>query len=297
MIMRHVARSRPASRRLRWGESSFAMRRFADIASRLPIDEAVYRRHLRELAPARRHYLIIFTGRSGSSWLAGLLAATGRLGRPDEYFNPGLIEGAARDLHAGSASAYLAMLVRACRTANGVFGAKLRHTDAELFGEAEIFASLLPDAVIFLLWRENIIAQGISLFRAMGSARFHGADAAEAPPPPYDAAAIARCVAQVLHTEHGNLRMLARQGRRFAALRYEALRADPLAHIRAIATVLDVPLSVEEAQAAIAASPHIRLADDWSRAAEARFRQEESQAVAAILAARQMPHVAQDNPG
>ncbi len=44
-------------------------------------DETTFRRELTEIAPAKRRYLIVFTPRSGSTWLTTVLMSTGRDGR------------------------------------------------------------------------------------------------------------------------------------------------------------------------------------------------------------------------
>ncbi len=122
-------------------------------------------------------YLIASTPRSGSSFLAAGLLATGVAGRPEEYFAAEHMAAYKEDLrlpHDCSWSDYLAKVMAYASTQNGVRGVKIHWRDVILLAEAlgfrddpgVVLEKLFPTAVFVNIVRADRRAQAISLFRA-----------------------------------------------------------------------------------------------------------------------------------
>lgn len=122
-------------------------------------------------------YLIASTPRSGSSFLAAGLVATGVAGRPEEYFAADHMGAYKEDLKLArdcSWPEYLATVMAYAATANGVRGAKIHWRDVVLLAGALgfrddpglVLEKLFPTAVFVNIVRADRRAQAISLFRA-----------------------------------------------------------------------------------------------------------------------------------
>jgi len=262
-----------------WGSHP---RAFSRLVADLAPNEVAFRTALASAKPAARRYVVLFSPRSGSTWLSLVLAGTGLLGRPLEYIHPDQVVGHARAAGTTDPAGLLAVLLRQRQTPNGVFGIKARALDILLFGEAAFFAELGDDAAYFCLWRENIVAQGVSLYRAVASGRWHSYDAAR-PPPQYDAAAISHWISQVAEVEHANEQFLCRHGIHAQRLRYEILVPDRHTAIAIFATALGVtipPIALTIMRTLAAVS------DDWNQATEERFRSEYPEMIAALESRR-----------
>jgi hypothetical protein len=109
-------------------------KRFDNIVRDLVVDDGRRCDEVRRLTPAERCYLIVFTARSGSTWLTSLLSGTNQLGFPEEYLNPQFIYNVCSAMNSRTQANLLGMLIRRRKTANGVFGMEVRHIDVELFG-------------------------------------------------------------------------------------------------------------------------------------------------------------------
>jgi len=259
---------------------------FARLVAGLPTDAAAHARACEAPAPAHR-YVILFSPRSGSTWLAATLGATGLLGHPYEHLHPDMARRRAEEAHSTEPAGVLAVLLRRHQTANGVFGLKLRALDIHLFGADAFFAALGPGTAYFCLWRENVVAQGISLYRAIASGRWHSYDAPR-PPPAYDAAAIATWIAHVIEVENDNLDLLT--DRRIAAtwLRYEDIARRDALCIDLFAARLGSPLPPGGPPPARPNALTV-VADAWNADAEARFRAEEAPRLADLISSRRLP--------
>jgi ribosome modulation factor len=180
----------------------------------------------------------------------------------------------------------LEMLLRHRPSSNGVFGIEARHIDIELFGEQDFLAVFGGNTVYFHLWRTNIIAQGISLYRAVATEHFHSADHATPPPPPtYDARSLQGWIEHVADTENGNVTFLRRAGLAARGLCYEDIIEDREKTVLAIAKVLSVRLT----QGHLDRKPddvRIKVGDDWNLQTEARFRSENADFVNRVEAGR-----------
>jgi LPS sulfotransferase NodH len=250
----------------------------------LAVDSDAFDREMASLRPARRCYLILFSPRSGSSWVTSALVATRQLGIPTEYLNPDEVRDNARKANTTDPAGLLAILKRTRQTPNGIFGLKARAIDIELFGAVTFFAAFGAGSLFFYLWRQDVVAQGISLYRAVASGRWHSFDRPAAPPN-YDADAIAHWISHVVEIENDNMRLLARRGLRAIALRYEDIIADRMGVVATFARALDVVLAP-----GFDSIPDYRLltrvSDRWNVEVHARFSAARSDFIAAIEAER-----------
>jgi LPS sulfotransferase NodH len=259
-------------------------KRFANLVKDIVIDPRVAAQTISNIAAADRCILVLFTPRSGSSWLTKIVSSTKCLGNLEEYINPDFVRGVAKQLHATHQATLLAMLKRLSKSQNGVFSMEARALDIELFGEPEFFAALGPRTEVFYLWRGSIVAQGISLYRAVATKRFHSTEA-PVPPPAYDPQQIAEWTGHVLGIENDNLKLLERRGLHARFLRYEDIVQDRAATLRILADAVRVDLTQAQLDAS-RVSELQKLADEWNSNAEQRFREERPDFIKEIEAQR-----------
>jgi LPS sulfotransferase NodH len=260
-------------------------KRFEALVAGMAVEEADYLQNIAHTRMPERDYVIFFSARSGSTWLTSVVSATGELGFPEEYLNPAFVRDVAGFLNTTDPVLFLNALRRRRQSANGVFGLEARAVDVALFGEARFFEAFGPHTVFFNLWRRNIVAQAVSLYRAVATGRFHSTDEREAAEPVYDDAAILNWVAHLAEEENANLLMLRRHGRASLPLCYETIVQDRVGTLRALAEVLGVPVSAE-ALAEVPQGETRKIGDEWNREAERRLRAERGGELARIEAER-----------
>lgn len=129
--------------------------------------------------PASLQYTMFFTPRSGSSWVTDVVTRAERIGMPGEFFNPHLMNRIATALNATSLEEYRNILVRR-RMTKGIFGHQITdHQLRAVFGSAEKFVELFPQDKCFWLIREDIVLQGISLFKMQHTKISHAPQASD----------------------------------------------------------------------------------------------------------------------
>ncbi|MCC7271872.1 MAG: hypothetical protein IT561_04335 [Alphaproteobacteria bacterium] len=225
-----------------------------------------------------RLYVICASPRSGSTLLAALLRATGRMGVPAEYFNPLHLQpalaarfGVALPDGRVRGGAYLAALQRHRTSAEGVFGAKIFFSQFQDWGRNASFRRLLAEATLVRLRRRDTLGQAISLALAQATGAWNAAAGAaaqsQARAPAYDSAALRRALGIVLAEEAGWDAVFAANGRTPIAIAYEDLVADPDAACRPLFAALGLAgmptLSLAEPPTRPMAGP---AADAWRRA-------------------------------
>ncbi|WP_297372255.1 Stf0 family sulfotransferase [Acidocella sp.] len=257
--------------------------RFETLVAGLEVEGEAYRQNIWGTKLPVRDYVIFFSARSGSTWLTSMLSATRRLGFPEEYLNPAFIRDVAQFLNAAEPVRFLNALRRRRQTQNGLFGLETRAVDVRLFGEAAFFEAFGPETVFFNLWRENIAAQAVSLYRAVTTGRYHSTDPDSATPPRYDTEAILEWLAHLVEQENDNLRMLKRHGRGFEMLRYESMVRDREATLDKISQAVGV---TAEYGAQAGTGETRKIGDEWNREAERRLRAERGGELARIEAER-----------
>jgi trehalose 2-sulfotransferase len=241
---------------------------------------------------ADRCILALFTPRSGSSWITKIVNSTGLLGHLEEYINPEFIYDVAQKMCANDPATLIAMLTRWAKSANGVFSMKARALDIDLLGEAEFFDAFGVPTAVFFLWRDNIVAQGISLYRAVATNRYHSTDA-RVTTPQYDAAGIGQWMRHIVAIENENLALMERRNLQGRFLRYEDITRDRRTALSIFSDALRIDLT-EERLAASEAGQLRKIADDWNHDAEERFRREQCDFIRDLDAQRLIrlePHV------
>ncbi|OMP71405.1 hypothetical protein BV900_15105 [Agrobacterium tumefaciens] len=121
-----------------------------------------------------RQYVIFFTPRSGSTWLADILDRTAKLGNPREWFNPNFISAHSKDLNAKDLPSYVNLLLRK-RSCGGTFGVEVTYFQVvRTMGCINRLFDFFPtDVPVFFLLREDIVAQAVSLSKAFRTGLFH----------------------------------------------------------------------------------------------------------------------------
>lgn len=230
---------------------------------------------------AQRALVIAITPRSGSTMLSSLLEQTGVLGTPDEYLNRnGPMQLHGRKLQRYDFESYWDAVLRKQRTPNGVFAIKTDYDQLRPLIERGVVESYLPNARYVYLRREDVVAQAVSLQRAISSGIWHldrdgkPLRSRQHAEPVYDGAAIRH------HIDHLNL-MQANwdaffRERYIAPLRltYERLVAGPASAVRSC-----LALCGEKAEVVGPLSAKTsKVADDSSEAWCRRYREEQAAA-------------------
>lgn len=120
-------------------------------------------------------YSILFTPRSGSSWLTSVLSQTKMLGTPEEWFNPQLMPSSSRSKGARNIDQFIEAISRHEIHGN-VFGFEITHHQLiSVFGSDDKFMSRFGQATFFWLIRKDIVAQGVSLDKMVKTNVSHSA--------------------------------------------------------------------------------------------------------------------------
>jgi trehalose 2-sulfotransferase len=262
--------------------------RFDNLAEKVEVNEDACTYELSHAVAPSKTYVIFFSPRSGSSWLTSVLSSTGFLGTAEEYLNPEFVPDIIKAVNTRQPDRFLEILRRRRKSPNGVFGMEVRAVDVALFGEDRFFRVFGADTVFFNLFRVNIVAQAISLYRAVTTKRFHSNEAsATVIPPDYDPEAIQEWLAHVAQTETENAEMLHRRVRGCHNLRYEEVVRDRSGTIELFRTALGVASDVPESLTA-SENELTKIGDVWNEDAERRFRSERADVVARTEASRQV---------
>jgi LPS sulfotransferase NodH len=261
---------------------------FESLTSGLQVDHADLELTLSSIIPADRKYVILFTPRSGSTWLTAVIVATGCLGRPEEYLNPEFVPGVAKGANCTARRSLLPALLRKCKTDNGVFGIEVLASHIEIFGESDFFEGIGTDALYYYLWRANIVAQGISLYKAVTTGKFHSTDEREElTVVAYDAAGIKYWTEHILQIEIDNFNLLCKRGLPCRFLCYENIVWDEATTLESFSGPL-LGRSLLESEISKEARRPSRMADEWNLAAETRFRLEMAEFVQGLNSRRVM---------
>lgn len=233
------------------------------IQTDLPLND----RYIQDAETVKHDYLILFNGRTGSSWLTSVLS--GHLGNPEEYLNPEFLRDVA--IRAGSDNPRKIMLgLRGLTQSNGVFGIEATSEHIELFGE-DIFFSCFKNLKVFHLWRENLVAQAVSLYRAVSTGYFHSHEGtAKKEDPTYNGMALFNWYTYLAHVENGNTNMLINRGllENSIPITYETMMAAKYQTILKFFIVVGLPIPMKFNMD----SSLYKIGDTWNLDIEAQFR-------------------------
>jgi LPS sulfotransferase NodH len=204
----------------------------------------------RALAIGDRGYLICTTPRSGSTYLAELLASTGVLGVPREYFNPLGRWGRPDKERPGDPHPLIERVLTKGATPNGTYAVK-SHADHFAAVAAVIDPMrVLPNLEIVRIRRQDMLAQAISWMRAQQTGQFR-ADSRAKGVPHYDPSAIRRFIAELSEQAAFWDRLLAARGRVPLEIEYERLLQDPQREVDRVARIMGVRSPVPIAPARV----------------------------------------------
>ncbi len=113
-----------------------------------------------------RGYAICTTQRSGSNFLGQLLESTRLLGRPKEYFNPGIRRNPGMEDHPRDSHGQLERITTRGATPNGVYGLKLFPGQARRAAVTH-WANVLPGLKFIHLERQDVLGVALSHVRAL----------------------------------------------------------------------------------------------------------------------------------
>jgi LPS sulfotransferase NodH len=204
----------------------------------------------RALAIGDRGYLICTTPRSGSTYLAELLASTGALGVPREYFNPLDPWGRPDKERPDDPHPLFQRVLTKGATPNGMYAVK-SHAD-HFAAVAAVVDPMraLPNLEVVRTRRQDMLAQAISWMRAQQTGQFRADRRAKAVPH-YDPSAIRRLIAQLAEQAAVWDRILAASGRVPLEIEYECLMQDPQREVDRVARMMGVRPPVPIAPAGV----------------------------------------------
>lgn len=240
-----------------------------------------------------RCFGILFTPRSGSSWLTDVLERSGALGKPREWFNPTFVPQITRALNVADRDGYLEVLRRRHK-AGGFFSfeATIYHVQ-RFFGSEAAFLERFPPAEtsFFYLTREDIVAQAVSLAKTQQTGVFHAAPGSAVDPAgldggfDYDAREIARWLDHLADQERRCEAFFRTHEVPVHRITYEGIMADgPTVMVRRMLVALK--RRRKAAGVAPLEAGHQKLGTDRNADYAARFRREMAGHVARAEAAR-----------
>jgi len=228
-------------------------------------------------------YAIVFTARSGSTWLNDVLTRSGLLGMPKEWFNPDSAAPTWKRAGTDDPAQYYRFLQREL-SPGGVFGVELAWPHIKWLREHDA-AWILDDMQHwFFLRRRDYVAQAVSLFRAMQTGVFHSVqgEAAADRPLEYHGGEIAAVVDRLLRQEFSIGRLFQERALQPVHLWYEDIVGTaPGALVEWFAGHLQVPLpGNRRRELAAIASRFTKIGDQRSAALAQRFREENPDIIA-----------------
>jgi trehalose 2-sulfotransferase len=192
--------------------------------------------------PANRGYMICGSARSGSTYFCRLLASTGLLGHPREYFNLRARRQQDPDYPADPRE-QLGLVFSAGATKNGIYGLKVFPNHIQLLEpKIDLFRDL-PNLALVQLVRRDLLGQAISLARARQVWKRNGA-ALQPEQPVYDQQQITECIGHIIGDGRLWSDILARRGLQPLTVTYEEISADPQPVVDRVAALLGLPLPV-----------------------------------------------------
>ena len=111
-------------------------------------------------------YALCTTIRSGSPWLAALLASTGQLGRPAEFFSTKFQKRVVSPDYPETVRAQVAYALEHGRTPNGIYGFKIDPMQFDGLSSRVAWTACFPDLRSVHFARRDRLGQAISRVRA-----------------------------------------------------------------------------------------------------------------------------------
>lgn len=190
-------------------------------------------------------YLMLITGRCGSTWLTRLMDRSGQLGNPNEFFNEAevLKERSSHD-HFGPLSQYFEQVVRR-HTVNGRFG--LQIDPSRFLGLSRIIdwdAMFPKHSQFFYMHRRNLVLQAYSYLQAKETGHWHAyetdVEINSSDAPTVDEVKLWSTILDIIESENAIRHYYKSRGIQPIEIVYEDLVANPEYELVRIATNLGV---------------------------------------------------------
>lgn len=228
-------------------------------------------------------YVMIFTPRSGSTWLTSILS--GYFGYPEEYINPELVKNVSISMGTKDPENLIETLRKVRKSENGVFGIQVRSIDIKLFGR-KIFFRAFKNAKYFNVRRRNIVAQAISLYRATETGVFHSTEVGEkiVDPGNVDEEKIIFWMKHIMAIEQENDWILRSRNFPCVDLVYEDIAGNTRLALELVQNHLGIEKNIDFNL--IKSEATRKLGDKWNEEVEARIRQSKRHQIAELMASR-----------
>lgn len=156
-------------------------------------------------------YALCTTIRSGSPWLAALLASTGQVGRPAEFFSTKFQKRVVSPDYPETVRAQVAYALEHGRTPNGIYGFKIDPMQFDGLSARVAWTACFPDLRSVHFARRDRLGQAISRVRANQTLQWRSTLPAGAAPR-YDGDAILAAMRETLAQDARRAPFFARTG-------------------------------------------------------------------------------------
>lgn len=173
----------------------------------------------------RGGYAVCTVGRSGSNWLAQVLASTDELGNPIEYFNAVARRRTDPD-YPEDARAQVAKILTAGCSPNGVYGVKVFAAQLAVVASQIKWTEHLPNLKLVRWKRRDLLGQALSRQRATQTWKWRSSSPEKAPAK-YEGKAILESLAWIAAQNARWDMFFARNGPPAFTLYYEDAICDP----------------------------------------------------------------------
>jgi LPS sulfotransferase NodH len=184
-----------------------------------------------------------------------MMAATGALGQPDEYFRRVLdkkrhgdhADPLAEAGRSGTATDDILSRVALAKargtTTNGVCSFKLFLNHFEFFARQGDFLKHFPDSRFVWIYRRDLLGQAISFALAKQTKKFRSYENRTAVKPAYDRHQIEALMARIAREDAIWRRYFAKTGIEPLALCYEDFASDPVPYLKSIGEMVGAPVA------------------------------------------------------
>ena len=215
--------------------------------------------------PADRGYVICATARSGSTYLCQLLASTGQLGKPIEYFNTRARRKDTDPNYPEEPRAQLDIVRSMGATPNGIYAVKVMPWQySRANKKIDVFRDL-PNLNFVRLRRRDLLGQAISVARVQQTGQFIASQQPRRKAV-YDAEGIRSCLLAVQARESAWDRTMLEFGVQPLTFEYEDVMRDPQGAVDHVAALMGLaalpPIDPALVHVAVLRS---RETDEWRR--------------------------------
>jgi LPS sulfotransferase NodH len=191
---------------------------------------------------AERGYMICATPRTGSNYLCQLLASTGQLGKPLEYFNTGSRRKHTNPKYPKDRCAQIDIIRSMGATPNGIYAVKVLPLQYCRVRKSVNLLHELPNVKFVRLRRRDLLGQAISLSRARQTGQIMASNRTRTNPI-YDLQDIKSCIRALQARELIWDQVMLEFGAQPLTLEYEDVVRDPQAAVDRVATLMGLAAS------------------------------------------------------